>query len=160
MIDGFPRVVATTAAIAAAVNAGVFFAFSTFVGRALVDLPASQGIATMQSINRRAPTPWFMLLFMGTALLAVVSIVVGIGRWSEAWGAYLVIGGALYLVSIVMTAAYHQPRNLALDDVDANGPDAAATWTAYIHPWIAWNHVRTLVCIGSALAFVLSLRVD
>ena len=37
--------------------AGVFFAFSTFVMKALIRLPASQGIAVMQSINVVAVTP-------------------------------------------------------------------------------------------------------
>ena len=44
--------------------AGVFFAFSAFVMKALARLPAAQAIAAMQSINIVAVTPLFM-----TALL-------------------------------------------------------------------------------------------
>lgn len=39
------------AAIASALSAGIFFAFSTFVMRALAQQPAAQGIAAMQAIN-------------------------------------------------------------------------------------------------------------
>jgi uncharacterized membrane protein len=160
MIDGLPRLLATAAAIGAAVNAGVFFAFSTFVGRALVRLPAQQGIAVMQSINREAPTAWFMSAFMGTGLLSVVGIVAGIAGWSEPWAACLVIGGVLFLVSILMTMTYHQPHNLAFDHVDASAPEAASAWSTYFQPWTAWNHVRTLFCLASAVVFVLALRVS
>jgi len=43
--------VTLVAALGAGLNGGVFFAFSTFVMPALSRLPASQGIAAMQSIN-------------------------------------------------------------------------------------------------------------
>ena len=159
MIDGLPLVLATAAAIGAAVNAGIFFAFSTFVGRALSRLPAPQGIAAMQSINREAPTAWFMAVFMGTGLLSTAAVVTGIVEWGEPWAAYLVTGGLTYLVSIAMTVAYHQPRNLAFESVDASRADAASAWRAYFRPWITWNHVRTFVCLASAVLFTLTLRV-
>jgi uncharacterized membrane protein len=47
--------------------AGVFFAFSTFVMTALGRLPDREGLRVMQEINDAAPTPWFMLPFIGTA---------------------------------------------------------------------------------------------
>ena len=47
--------------------AGVFFAFSAFVMKALHRLPAVQGIAAMQSINVVAITPAFMAA-LGAAL--------------------------------------------------------------------------------------------
>ena len=48
--------------------AGVFFAFSAFVMRALARLPAPQGIAAMRAINVVAVTPAFMVALFGTAL--------------------------------------------------------------------------------------------
>ena len=48
--------------------AGVFFAFSAFVMPALGRLPAGQGIAAMQSINKLAVTPAFMTALFGSAL--------------------------------------------------------------------------------------------
>lgn len=49
--------------------AGVFFAFSTFVMKALGARPLAQGIAAMQSINVAVINRWFMAAFFGTALL-------------------------------------------------------------------------------------------
>ena len=159
MIDGLPLVLAAATALGAAVNAGIFFAFSTFVGHALVRLPAPVGIAAMQSINREAPTAWFMGVFMGTGLLSVAAVVVGIASWGDPWAAYLVAGGLSYLVAIVMTMTYHQPRNLAFDRVDASRPDAASAWHAYFQPWTTWNHVRTFASVASAVLFTVALRV-
>src|SRR5262245_56483306 len=61
MIDGYPRTLTVIAALGAALSAGVFFAFSTFVMQALRRLPDEQGLAAMQAINKAAPTPLFML---------------------------------------------------------------------------------------------------
>src|SRR5262245_41534933 len=54
---------------------GVFFAFSTFVMKALGELPASQGVAAMQRINVVVLNRLFLGVFLGTALLAVACIV-------------------------------------------------------------------------------------
>ena len=118
----------------------------------------------MQSINRAAPTPLFMLALFGTAVACVV-----LGVWSlldlDRDGAWLVVAGcALYLVTIVVTGVYHVPRNNAL-----LATDDPSAWTAYAGPWVAWNHLRTLAstrrrraadrfavmlgsCVGSAAA--------
>ncbi len=59
-------------AIACAAMGGVFFAFSSFVMRALARMPPAQGIAAMQSINVVAVTPVFMTALFGTAAACVV----------------------------------------------------------------------------------------
>ena len=61
--------------IGAGIVGGVFFAFSTFVMKALAQLPASQGVAAMQRISVVVINPLFMGAFMGTALLAAACIV-------------------------------------------------------------------------------------
>ena len=60
-MEGFLFVLTLFAALGCGVVAGVFFAFSTFVMRALARLPARQGIAAMQAINVAAVTPAFMM---------------------------------------------------------------------------------------------------
>jgi uncharacterized membrane protein len=159
VIEDFPRAVTVIAGIGAALNGGFFFAFSTVVMRALGRLPAPQATSAMQSINREAPTPWFMTAFFGTAAVCVVAAVVGIGRWSEPWASYLLLGSALYLACIVLTITYHVPRNNALARVDPSGADALHSWTTYLRAWTHWNHLRTLTCLASATTFVLALRV-
>ena len=62
---------ALVAAVGAGLAAGVFFAFSTFVMGGIGRLPDPEGLAAMQQINRAAPTPAFMTLWLGTALLCL-----------------------------------------------------------------------------------------
>ena len=52
MTGGLTRAVTIGSAIGSGVAGGVFFAFSTFIMRALDRLPPNQGLAAMQSINR------------------------------------------------------------------------------------------------------------
>jgi uncharacterized membrane protein len=61
-MDGFLFALTLFAALGCGVVAGVFFAFSAFVMRALARLPAQQGIAAMQSINVTAVTAPLMLV--------------------------------------------------------------------------------------------------
>ena len=68
MMDGFLFVLTLLAALGCGVVAGVFFAFSAFVMKALGHLPAEQGIAAMQAINVAAVTFAFMAALFGTAL--------------------------------------------------------------------------------------------
>src|SRR4051794_827734 len=99
-------------------NAGAFFAFSSFVMRGLVHLPPAQGMAAMRSINTMALRPPFMSAFLGTAAACAALIVCSIVGWGEPYSPYLLIGGVSYLVGVIgLTAAYHVPRNEALDRV-------------------------------------------
>jgi uncharacterized membrane protein len=149
------RAVTVVTAIGAGVAGGVFFAFSTFVMRGLRDAPPREGMVAMQAINRAAPSPAFMLVLIGTAAACV-----GLGIWSladlGAPGSWLrILGCASYLLAIVLTIAYHIPRNDALDAVDPEAMDAATRWVAYAGPWTAWNHVRTLTTVAGATLLVL-----
>ena len=76
-MSGFPYAATLATALGCGLVAGVFFAFSSFVMPALRRLPAAQGVAAMQSINRLAPTPVFMTALFGTALAAL-----GVAGWA------------------------------------------------------------------------------
>ena len=56
-MDGFLAALTVVAALGCGLNAGVFFAFSSFVMKALARLQPALGIAAMQSINLVAVTP-------------------------------------------------------------------------------------------------------
>jgi uncharacterized membrane protein len=59
--DRHDRLVALATALGCGLIAGVFFAFSTFVMKALGSLLPAQGIAAMQSINLAVLNPWCIL---------------------------------------------------------------------------------------------------
>jgi uncharacterized membrane protein len=160
MIDSYSRVLTIVTALGAGLNAGVFFAFSSFVMAGLRRLPAAQSISAMNAINKMAPTAWFMTAFVGTAIAGVVLAVSAFRRLGQPSSVYQLAGVALYLVAFVVTAAYHVPRNDALALVDPNAAGAAQTWAHYYSGWMAWNHVRTLAALAGAACLTLSLRAD
>ena len=123
MTGGVTRL-AAVAAVGAATTGGVFFAFSTFVMRALRNLEPRQGLTAMQAINRAAPNPLFMTVLFGTAALSGGLAVVGLRKLDEPGAPALVAGGVLYLAAVGITAGYHVPRNDALALLDPGAPGA------------------------------------
>jgi len=160
MITGITRTITIVAAVGAGVTGGVYFAFSTFVMTGLRRLPDRQGLTAMQAVNRAAPSPLFMTALFGTAALAAGLIVAGIRRWGDAGATQLVVGSSLYLVSVVLTIAFHVPRNEALDKVEPSSAAAAQRWLDYASVWTAGNHVRTLSAVAGAVVLTLALVAD
>ena len=139
--------------------AGVFYAFSTFVMKALARLTAAQGIAAMQSINVTVINPWFMGAFFGTAAACVLVVVFSLLRWNEAGAVYLLSGGLVYLIgTILVTIAFNVPRNDALAAVDPASANGARLWASYVTSWTAWNHVRTAAALAAAVLLTFALR--
>jgi uncharacterized membrane protein len=157
MIDGYLRSLTIVAAVGAGLSAGVFFAFSTFVMKALGRLPASEGLQAMNAINKAAPTPLFMLPLFGTAVLCVILSVNALRHLDQRWAVFVLIGSVLYVACVVLTIVYHVPRNDALARVDPHGPEAARAWAGYLQPWTAWNHVRSVTALAGAVALILAL---
>ena len=158
MIDGYLRILTIIAAVGAGVSGGVFFAFSTFVMKALGRLPAAEGISAMNAINKAAPAPLFMLALFGTGVVSIVLSAVALRHLDQRWAVYLLTGTALYLVCLVLTMVYHVPRNDALALVDPAGPGAAHAWAHYLSPWTAWNHVRTVTALAGSTAFIIAIQ--
>src|SRR5258708_34603465 len=67
MINTLLFALSLVSALGCGLIAGVFFAFSVFVMKALASLPPTQGIAAMQSINVTVLNSWFLGAFFGTA---------------------------------------------------------------------------------------------
>jgi uncharacterized membrane protein len=159
-MGGFLFALTLLAALGCAMMAGVFFAFSAFVMKALTRLPAAQGVAAMQAINVAAVTPAFMAALFGTAVACVALAVSALFAWDERFAPYLLIGSALYLVgTILLTIAYHVPRNEALATVEPHGTDAESHWTRYLSGWTAWNHVRAAASLAAAATLTVALHV-
>ena len=154
-MNGFLVALTLITAVGCGVVAGVFFAFSTFVMRALSRLPSAQGIAAMQGINAAAIPSVFFLTGLGTALACVALTGWAVVEWHEPFAPYLLAGSALYLVgSMVVTVAFNLPRNDALATVDPEGAQAADRWTRYLAGWTFWNHVRTAGALAASAALI------
>ncbi len=160
MMDGFLFVLTLFAALGCAMMAGVFFAFSAFVMKALARLPAEQGVAAMQAINVVAVTFAFMATLFGTAVACGALAVWALFAWGERFAPYLLVGGVLYLIgSILLTIAYHVPRNEALATIEPRGAEAESYWRRYLSGWTAWNHVRAAAALAAATVLTLALHV-
>lgn len=146
------------AALGCGLIAGVFFAFSAFVMKALARLPPGEGIAAMQFINVVVLKSWFMGAFLGTAAVCVLALISSLLRWHEPGAVYLFVGGALYLVgSLLVTIVFNVPKNEALASVAPADPDGASLWAGYVASWTAWNHVRTAASLAAAASFSIAL---
>ena len=146
------------AALGCGLMAGLFFAFSVSVMKALGRLPSAEGIAAMQSINVAIINPVFLAAFFETAAACVLLFIMiaSLLRWHDPGAVYLLIGGALYLVgTFLVTLVFNIPKNNALGWVAPTDPEGASLWTDYLSKWTAWNHVRA----GAALAAATSLTI-
>lgn len=157
-LDTALNAVAFLSALGAGLVAGIFFAFSTFVMKALRNLPREQGIAAMQQINVTVLNGRFFSAFFGTALGALVVLVAGIANFGEAGTGALVLGAFLYLVGcILVTVVFNVPLNEALARVDPESREGGKLWSVYLPSWTAWNHVRTITSLGSAASLMVAL---
>lgn len=148
---GWVPALTLAAALGCGLMAGVFFAFSTFVMRALARLRAEQGIAAMQSINTAVLRSPFLAAFLGTAAAcAVLAALVRDG--------YVVAGSLLYLVGTFgVTIGLNVPLNEELAGVDGAGEPGEEVWRRYTVVWTRWNHVRTAAALAATAALILAL---
>jgi uncharacterized membrane protein len=160
-MNGFLVALTLVTALGCGLNAGVFFAFSSFVMKALARLQPAEGIAAMQAINVAAVSFAFMLALFGTAVTSVALAVWSLPAWHEPFAPYLLAAGALYLLGTIgPTIAYHVPRNDALATVDPKSADAESHWTRYRAGWTAWNHVRAAAALTAAAMLAVAVNVS
>ena len=158
MIDDLLFALTFISALGSGLVAGIFYAFSTFVMKALARVPSAQGIAAMQSINVVVINPWFMGAFFGTALACVALAASSLFRLSESGAVYSLVGSLIYLVgSIGVTMVFNVPRNNALAAVDPASANGAKLWASYVTSWTAWNHVRTAAPLAAAVLLTIAL---
>ena len=143
------------AALGCAVIGGIFFAFSTFIMNAFSQLPPPQGISAMQNINRVILRSLFIPVFLGTALLCGILVVLALLNSSNPAGSLLVIGSLLYIVgTFLVTILFNVPRNNKLETTVANDPTSLPIWEDYLSRWTAWNHVRTVAALTASAMFI------
>lgn len=154
------RVLTFLAIAGSGLIAGVFFAFSTFVMKALSRIPAEQGINAMKSINIVVINPLFMAAFMGTAAICLVlgiSAINGLIRGGSAAAGFLLTACLLYLIgTFLVTMVGNVPLNDRLATTDATSAASAEFWKQYLTGWMFWNHVRTLGALAAMICFLIA----
>lgn len=140
--------------------AGVFYAFSVIVMRALKRVSPAVGIEVMQVINVVVINPWFMIIFLGSALGSAVLTVVALLGKGETEPILTIIGGLLYLVgTFLVTMIFNVPRNNALDAAIPDSIQGAQLWERYLSEWTVWNTVRSVAALLASIALTLALIV-
>lgn len=144
--------------LGSALIAGSFFAFSSFVMRALGRLPAREGIAAMQSINIVVINPIFLGVFIGAALLSVLAVFAAIIRWQSPDSIAIIAAAALYIVGTFgVTMVCNVPLNNRLAALTPDDPAAATLWSFYLRRWTAWNTARTIASLAATSLFAIAL---
>lgn len=157
-MDQLIPVVVTMALLGSALVGGVFFAFSSFIMKALADVPSAEGIGAMQSINVVVINPSFLGAFFGTAVLSLVAGGLALADWGRPSASFFLGGALFYLVgTILVTMLGNVPLNNRLAAMSATDPGAREVWEHYLGRWTMWNHVRTAAATVAALLYTLGL---
>ena len=157
MIDRLLVALMFISALGCGLAAGIFYAFSSLVMKALARIPAPQGIAAMQSVNLSVINPWFLAAFFGPAVLCSVLAVFVPFRWHRPGTLFILLGSLFYLVgTMFVTFAFNVPLNDTLATVDPASADGATQWASYLAAWTNWNHVRTAAALMAAVSFTVA----
>lgn len=145
--------------LGSALIGGVFFAFSSFVMKALARVPSPEGIAAMQSINVVVINPAFLGAFMGTTLLSLAMVALSLANVDHPTAIFFLGGAGFYLVgTFLVTILGNVPLNNRLAAVSAkDSDDAFKLWTHYLKRWTMWNHIRTAAAMVAALLYILGM---
>ena len=139
------------AAVGSGLVAGLCFAFASFIMRSFDRLGAPQAIRAMQAINAGIQRSTAMVVWFGTAVVAMAAVVLAEER------AIAITAGVLYAVgAILITGRGNVPLNEELDGVDPDAPGAEKAWSRYRLLWGRWNAVRTAACTLASAGFALA----
>jgi uncharacterized membrane protein len=142
--------------------AGFLFAFAVVAMPGIKSLSDGAFIRAFQVMDRviQNNQPLFMLVWAGSVIALIASLVVGIGSLEGTERLLLIVAALLYLLGVqVPTVAINIPLNNQLQKLDAEAMDAttmAAARAAFEPRWNRWNAIRTTVaCLASVLLIVL-----
>ena len=151
-------IIGTVAVLGTAIVGGVFFAFSSFIMKALARVPSAEGIAAMQSINVVVINPSFLGAFMGTALLSVGVIVLALLNLGHPSSVFFLGGAVCYFAGTFLVTMFgNVPLNDQLASASPSDSAAAELWAHYLERWTTWNTVRTVAAIGATFLFTVGL---
>lgn len=159
-MNNLSEITVILALIGSALVAGIFFAFSSFIMKALARLPSSEGMAAMQSINIVVINPVFMAVFMGTTMISLVLVIFALWAWEIPAAPYFLIGGLLYFVgTFLVTGMGNVPLNNQLAEMNANDPRASDIWQHYLVKWTWLNTIRTMCAAVAAMVILAGLLI-
>lgn len=147
------------ALLGSALVGGIFFAFSTFIMKALGSIPAAEGMRAMQSINVVVINPAFLGVFFGASIVSLALIVAFFtAESSQPMPHWFLVGAINYLAgTFLVTALGNVPLNNQLAQASADDPQGQSLWRTYLKRWTLLNHVRTAAAMLAAFCFTAGL---
>lgn len=146
------------AALSAGLMAGIYYAFSGFVMRALAELDPPGGMLAMRAVNRVILRSAFLPLFLASTVACLFLAAYGMVRADQPAALPMAAGAVLYVLGMTLvTMLANVPLNNALEAANPAAPEGAAMWDRYLLRWTAWNHVRTLSCLAALGLFITAI---
>jgi uncharacterized membrane protein len=146
------------ALLGSAIIGGVFFAFSSFIMKALARVPSSAGIAAMQSINVVVLNRSFLGTFFGTTAISLLVAGLAIRGWGSPSAPWFLAAAVLYVVgTFLITILGNVPLNDQLAGSPAADPASVTVWEHYLDRWTMLNTVRAVAAMVAVLLFTVGL---
>ncbi|MNE12103.1 hypothetical protein D3C80_1048840 [compost metagenome] len=138
-------------ATAAALSAGVFFAWSCSVIPGLAQMADREYILAMQSFNKAILNPVFFAVFMGALVLLPVSTFMNYTNPTNLRFWLLLAATIVYAVGVFgVTAFGNVPLNESLAAFNlsaASASDIAAARINFEGPWVNLHTIRTVAAV-------------
>ena len=155
-----PNILLLTTAVAAALIAGLFYAWTCSVIPGLARLSNVEFVRAMQSFNISIQNPLFFATFIGTALLLPVCSYVHFGQPVSIRFWLLLISTIVYLTGVLgVTIFGNIPLNdaLAAFQVDSSTTaEIAGARAQFEMPWKGLNTIRTIASTLSVTLVILA----
>ena len=97
-MDQLIPIVGTTALLGSALVSGIFYAFSSFVMKALARVRSEEGIGAMQSINVAVINLSFLGVFLGTTVVSLGAGGLALAGWGRPSAPFFLGGALCYLL--------------------------------------------------------------
>jgi len=125
--------------------AGTYFAFSSFIMKALNQLPALQAAQAMNKINDVIVNTIFLPIFFGSTLWFAGLIVWAFADWQGQASILLIAAAVIYIAGMFFVTAFgNVPLNNKLKAYEVSDQQLAQYWPVYMHQWTRLNHIRSL----------------
>lgn len=157
------QIVFIIAVLLCSLTAGFLLGFAVVVMPGLKRLSDSEYLKAFQAIDGiiQDGQPLFMLMWVGSVILLVISVVLGIGHLESPERLYLILATLVYLFGVhVPTIAVNIPMNNALKNmnIDALSEQDVRNAREDFEPrWNRWNRIRTMFSIFTVVLLIVLL---
>jgi uncharacterized membrane protein len=155
--------IAIAAALCCALVAGLLFAFAIVVMPGFRRLGDREFLSAFRAVDGviQAGQPVFLAVWAGSAVLAVLAVVVRLLSDDGPVPGLLAAAAVVSVVGVHLpTVAVNVPLNSRLQAVDVgvlDGPEAERVRLGFESRWTRWNLARTVASVVAVLLLVLAL---